>query len=271
MLTGLLLAGLLLAGGALAGCSRLSFVKPSPERGDYTRVAPEFDVRDDAHERGRTLALEQLAAAGDSLRDGQLDLAERQAKAALKNDSASAAAHTVLAIVADRRGKAAEAGKHYAKAVELAPTRGAMLNNYGAWLCGNGRATESLALFERALADASYATPVAALSNAGTCALKAGDRVVAERALRGALEFDPDNVPALAGLAQCAYDTGDYLQARAFSQRRLAVAPATAAVLQLASQIEQKLGDTRASAHYVQRLGAEFPESQTPRGGESQP
>ncbi|MEO5566265.1 MAG: type IV pilus biogenesis/stability protein PilW [Luteimonas sp.] len=263
-------AGSLLAGLVMVGCSRLTFVKPSAERGGYTQVAPDYDVREDKQERGRTLALEQVAAAGDSLRDGRLDQAELQARAALKNDAKSADAYTILALLAEQQGQAAEAGKHYAKAAELAPTRGTTLNNYGAWLCRNGRAAESLKLFERALADPSYSTPAAALSNAGTCALQAGQPALADRALRGALEFDPDNAVALAGLAQSSFDSGNYLQARGFSQRRLAVAPATPQVLQLASQIEQKLGDFKASTRYVERLGAEFPQSQAPRG-ESQP
>ena len=266
----LLLAGSILAGVALAGCSRLTFVKPSTERGDYTRVAPEYDMREDPREHRRTLALEQVAAAGDSLRAGRLDVAERQARAALENDTSSAEAHTLLALVAERRGQASEAGGHYAKAAELAPGRGVALNNYGAWLCGHGRATESLPLFDRALADPSYATPAAALANAGTCAMRAGQGQQAERYLRRALQYDPGNAVALAGMARISYDTGDYLQARAFSQRRLGTAPATREVLQLASQIEQKLGDMAASARYVQRMGNEFPQTQAPRGGESQ-
>lgn len=264
------IAGMLLAALLLAGCSRLSFVKPSTERGDYTRVAPEYDLREDPRERGRVLAQEQVAAASESLRAGRLEDAERQATAALAGDPSSAEAHTVLALVAGQRGQDREAGAHYAKAAGLAPARGIALNNYGTWLCSNGRAAESLELFKRALADPSYATPAVALANAGSCAMKAGQVQFAERALRAALQEDPANPVALAGLARISYDGGDYLQARAFSERRLAAAPATAEVLQLASQIEQKLGDMAASARYVQRMGSEFPHAQTPRGGESQ-
>ena len=63
---------------------------------------------------------------------------------------------------------------------------------------------------------------------------------------------------------------GDYLLALAFSQRRLAAAPATRPVLLLASQIEQKLGDSAAAARYVQRISAEFPGTPTPRGDAGQ-
>jgi type IV pilus assembly protein PilF len=46
----------------------------------------------------------------------------------------------------------------------------------------------------------------------------------------------------------------------AFTERRLAAAPANAAVLQLAAGIEEKLGDKAAASRYVQRLRAEFPD-----------
>jgi type IV pilus assembly protein PilF len=55
------------------------------------------------------------------------------------------------------------------------------------------------------------------------------------------------------------YSQARYMDARAFSERRLAAAPASADALLLASQIEDKLGDSAAAARYVRRLGEEFP------------
>jgi type IV pilus assembly protein PilF len=261
-----LVACIVLAAVVMAGCSRLTFIKPKLERGEYTREAPEYNVREAPGEKKRVAAMDLVAAAEMHLRNGQVDQAETAANAALKADPASADAHTLLAMVAEQRGKAAEAGTHYARAMELAPARGGVLNNYGAWLCGNGRAAESLVLFDRALADPGYRTPGAALANAGSCALTAGQDARAERDLRRALQYDPDSPTALAALATLHYRAGDYMQARAFSERRLAAAPATPQVLQLASQIENKLGDTAAAARYVQRIRTEFPQARTPSG-----
>lgn len=244
---------------AAAGCSRLTFVKPKMERGNYTRVAPEYNVREDQRDRGRVAALDAQALAEQALRQGQLAEAERQARAAVADDAGSADGHTMLAVVLQQRGDAKQAGTEYAKAVALAPTRGTVLNNYAVWLCSNGRAAESLPLFDRALADPSYPTPAGALANAGACALAAGQAGRAELQLRQAIALDPANPVALAALADSAYRAGHYLEARAFSERRLAAAPPTPEVLQLASQIEQKLGDTAAAARYVQRMRAEFP------------
>jgi len=268
LVAGLVLAALL--AGPLAGCSRLTFVKADPNRGDYIQVAPDYKVREGKDEQRRTLALSLAAAAAEALQAGRLGEAEAEAKKALDNDRESSEAYTVLALVAERRGDAKTAGKHHEKAVELAPGRGITLNNYGAWLCGNGRVAESLPVFDKALADRAYRTPEAALANAGRCRLMAGQGKLAERYLRLALQVDKDNPVALAGMARYSYDIGDYMQARAFSERRLAAAAATPEVLLLASQIEQKLGDMAASAHYVQRMRNEFPLSQTPRGGVGQ-
>jgi type IV pilus assembly protein PilF len=256
----------------LAGCSRLTFIKPSTDRNSYTQVAPDYDVREDKGEARRLLARERASAAAEALRGGDLAQATQLAQKALEGDRSLAAAHTVLAIVAERQGQAAQAGEHYAAAAKLAPTEGTTLNNYGAWLCGAGKPAESLPYFDRALADRGYRTPAAALANAGTCGLRAGQAARAERDLRNALALDPREATALAGMARLEYGAGDYLQARAFSERRLSAAAATPEVLQLASQIEQKLGDAAASARYVQRMRDEFPQSQqAPRGGESQP
>jgi type IV pilus assembly protein PilF len=255
---------------ALAGCSRLTFVKPSVQRGDYDRVAPEYKVKEDPREADRMRALQQAMVAEAALRDGRTAEATQAAEAALALDPESSEAHTLLALLAERAGHAAEAGDHYARAVALAPRRGATLNNYAAWLCRSGREADSLPVFQQALADPGYATPGAALANSGVCALRAGQPVVAERDLRRALEYDPANAEALAGMAELSYEGGDYMQARAFSERRLAAATATPQVLQLASQIEQKLGDSAAAARYVRRIRTEFPNTPAPRGDASQ-
>jgi type IV pilus assembly protein PilF len=262
----LLLALLVLAG---SGCSRLTFVKPKLERGKYTQVAPDYQVREDAQDQKSIAALNAIGTAGQLLQQGQVEEAERQARAAVAADPKSGDAHTMLAVVLQQRGRGVEAGAEYAKAVALDPQRGTVLNNYAVWLCGNGRAAEALPLFDRALADPSYPTPAMALGNAGACALTAGQPAYADPRLRKALEIDPGNAVALAALADSEYRAGRYLEARAFSERRLAAAPATREVLQLASQIEQKLGDTAAAARYVQRIKAEFPEKQTVPPGDT--
>jgi len=238
----------------VAGCSRmasrLSFIKPSTERGDYTQVTPDYQVREGADEKRRVAMLDALGLAGSALQRGDLQSAETQARAAIKIDPKSPDPYTLLAVAAERRGQGDAAGGYYAKAVQLAPARGDVLNNYGAWLCGHGRVAESLAQFDAALRDSTYATPAAPLGNAGACALRLGQAGRAEDNLRRALQLDPGNVAALGAMAQLRFNQGQYLDARAFMQRRLVAAPADRDSLLLAAQIEDKMGDAAAAARY---------------------
>ncbi|KGM57643.1 hypothetical protein N799_00155 [Lysobacter arseniciresistens ZS79] len=239
-----------------AGCSRLTFIKPDLGRGDFERTAPELDIQTDPRHDGARISLQQAQAAFSA---GRLEEAARFAEQSIEQNPDSAAAHTLRAVVADHRGEIERAGEHYRRAVELAPHQGGMFNNYGTWLCANGRAEESLGWFQRALADPNYPRRSTAMANAGACAIDAGRAEQGAKLLEAALEQDPVNPVALSAMARYEFNAGRAFQARAFSQRRLAAAPADAASLLLASQIETKLGDKEAADRYVQRLRAEFP------------
>lgn len=242
---------------ATSACSKLTFIRQDAGRKDYRQVAPEYEFRKDPKRNGQLLAADRVAIAGRSLEAGDFAEAESQAKAALKSDPRIADAHTVLAVVASRRGQSVEAGQHYGKAVSLAPDRGDVLNNYGVWLCGNGRGQEALPLFERALVAPDYQNKRSiAWANGGSCALRLGQTSRAERDLRAALQFDPGNPTALSGMAQVEFEKERYLQARAFCERRLAAAAPDADILALAAKIEHKLGDAAAAARYSQQLAA---------------
>lgn len=254
---------------AIGACSRLTFVKPDLHRSSFTKVAPDYNVSSTAQDEKRVAAIERIGAASQQLRSGNLEEAESQAVAALDADPDSVDAYTLLAVIAQQRGQVTKSGEFYARAASLAPNNGLAQNNYGTWLCSNGRSQQSLPYFDSALKDPSYKTPAAALANSGTCALRSGQGARADLYLERAIGLDPNNPVALAALARRSYEAGKYMRARAFSQRRLAAAPASAQVLLLASQIEQKLGDTDAAARYVQQLRTRFPQAQTTGSGDA--
>ena len=249
----------LLVALAGAGCSRVAFVKTDPSRKNFEVENAPVEVHETAEGLARTNARNALILSQERLRAGDLVNAAKYANQALKADPKSPDPHTLLAIIADAQGQSAQAGASYLQATKLAPNDGRTLNNYGAWLCKNGQNRESLEWFDRALAAPGYSTPAAALANAGRCALDAGDRARADSNLRQAIALAPDNPVALAALARMQFASGNYMEARAFSERRLAAAPADAEALILASQIEDKLGDSAAAARYVRRLREEFP------------
>lgn len=242
-----------------AGCSRLTFVQSSADRGRYHQTAPDYSYSDTAQSRKRSRVRQHVDEAGHALDAGDMDVAAREARAAVRLDDRSPEALTMMALVEMVRGNPGEAGRYYGQAAEYAPHDGGVQNNYGAWLCGQGRAEESMAYFERAVGNPNYGGRADAMANAGACAEAAGRGDRAEAYLRAALRMDPENSVALAAMAEYQYRNGQYLEARAFSQRRLDAAPATPDALLLASQIEEQMGDRAAAARYRQRLGREFP------------
>ena len=258
--------GLVLATGCASMSRKFTFMRPDVSGKKFTRTSPEYDIKPDKRSQEMLLARDRLALAEQRMRAGQYGEAANQARAVLKVDPKSADAYTILGIAADQQGEPTQAGAHYAKAAALAPANGAVLNNYGAWLCANGHTDESIAWFDRALAAPGYATPASARANAGSCALAAGQTARAERDLRVALAQEPEDPTALAAMARLSFGAQRYLEARAFSERRLAAAPATVETLRLASQIEQKLGDNQASARYMQQMAAQFPQGGTQSG-----
>ena len=250
-------------------CSRLTFVRQSAKRGSAEEVAPTYDVRDSDASKQRRASQNHITRAMQRLQGNDLDAAEKEARAALKLSPGSADPYTLLAAIEDRRGNRPQAGAHYKRAAELAPTKGEALNNYGAWLCANGMQAEALVWFDRALAAPGYSSPASALANAGGCALRSGQYERAERDLRQALAQDPGNAYALAAMAESEYRQHRFFEARAFTERSLAAAPANPDVLQLASDIEERLGDKVAASRYVQRLRAEFPGAVTANPGDT--
>lgn len=255
------LALLLLVLVAAAGCNRFTFVKPSMKRGKEVATRPPVVARDNAQVRARMSAQDQIIAASVALQNGDLAEAESMARAALKTDANSVDAHTLMGLVAERTGRSTDAGNWLKKAAELSAGRGPEMSNYGSWLCGHGRAEESLQYFEHAVRTLGSQGQADTLANAGACAMQAGDNTRADGYLRRAIELDEKNPLALEKMAELALRQRQLLAARAFIERRLALRPITADQLELASLIEAQIGDARAAAAYRQRRLREFPET----------
>lgn len=193
------------------------------------------------------------------LRQGRPELAVENLQRAIRIDPRLAAAHSALALAYDQLGNAGEAEEHHSRAVRLAPSDPTIANSYAVFLCRRNRWKDAEPYFVRAASNPSYPTPAAALANAGTCALTAGDVENAEKYFRDALARNPEFPDALAGLLDLSYREQNYLQARAFLQRLLEVRPATPSVLLMCFDIERALGDRAAADRCARRLREEFP------------
>jgi type IV pilus assembly protein PilF len=207
-------------------------------------------------------AAETNTALGQQYMDrGQNEVALEKLKRAVAYDNTYAPAHTMLAVLYENLGQRGQAEEEYRKALRYDPDDGDVNNNFGAFLCASGKGAEAEKYFEAAIKDPFYQTPEIALSNAGTCALAAGDLDKAESFLRQSLDYDDSLGSSLLPMAEVSYRKGAFLRARAFLQRYEAVGLMNEESLSLGYRIEQQLGDDEAAARYRDELIDRYPDS----------
>ncbi|MBS0212020.1 MAG: type IV pilus biogenesis/stability protein PilW [Proteobacteria bacterium] len=250
-----LLAGTLLALALLTGCHRAK--NQNPYFYSTQQDVPKFKS-DNA--TPHAIAQNEIALAQEYIKMGKYDIALTRLQNAIKVEPSSPDGYTVLGLLYERINRPELAEANYAKAVKLAPDKGDMLNNYGAWLCRSGHPAQADVEFRKALADPFYQTPTMAMGNAAMCALKAGNTTAAEGYARQTLALQPNNIDALQMLATLLFQRGDYMNARAFVERYLATGQYSPTVLELGAKIEDKLGDPAAARSYRERIASDAPQ-----------
>ena len=199
------------------------------------------------------------------LREGKYDIASRRLNRALELEPKYAAAHHAMALLQEQLKQPKEAELHYRRAIALAPTDSEALNNYGRFLCTQGRIDEAEKHFLAAVDNPLYETPQAAFSNAGVCLYQSGNLDRAETYLRRALQADPKLPTALLTMAELSLVKERHLPARAYLQRYLEVAPHSPRSLWLGIQVEGELGDRNTASSYALLLKSKYPDAQETR------
>lgn len=185
---------------------------------------------------------------------GQLAVALDEIRQALQADPSFADAYSMRGLIYMDMGETRLAEENFLVALKLAPNAPDFNNNYGWFLCQNGRERQSIPYFEAALKSRTYRSPAKALNNAGICSLKFGDIASAERYLSQAFQHDPANLTTNISLAKIYYERSDYERARFYIGRVVKADVMTADVLWLAIKIERKLGDRSAEASLATQL-----------------
>ncbi len=240
------LVSILLAGLLLAGCGKHG------TRSDDATGALGTDVPSSPADVYVALASEYYAR-------GQMDVALQRANQALDEDSKSAKAHLVNALIYQRLGESAKAETHFKRAVELDPKDPTIRNALGTYYCAKKNYAAADEQFKQALANPLYATPWTARTNAGICAKASGDRAKAQTYFRQALESNANFGPALLGLAELDLAQGDARSASGLLTRYFKTSPPTAQALSLGVRVERQLGNKKAAASYATLLKQRFP------------
>ncbi|MCU0976717.1 MAG: type IV pilus biogenesis/stability protein PilW [Steroidobacteraceae bacterium] len=210
-------------------------------------VAQGINVKEDAARINVRLGLEYM-------RQGQLAIAQEKIDKALQQDPRNASVQLGAGLLYEALREPKRAEKHFREAVRLEPRNPEAQNALGAFLCRNGQSRKGETAFLEAANNPIYRTPEVALTNAAVCARKDGRLDKSEEYLRLALARRATYTEALVQMAGVSFERGSLMQARAFLERYLAAAPATADVLLLGYQIESGLGDAAAAARYADRL-----------------
>jgi type IV pilus assembly protein PilF len=195
------------------------------------------------------------------MRDGENELALKKLEKAIEAEPKSVSAHNTMALLHARLGETKQAEESFKTALKIDPKNWSALNNYGQFLCQQKRFAEGQAQFTAALNNPLNRAPENAQANAGMCAMQAQDFATAEQRFREALQINPQFAPALLPMAQLNFDQANYLQARAYYQRYLEVAPQNPRTLWLGIRIEKALDEKDLMSSYVMILKNKYPDS----------
>ena len=192
---------------------------------------------------------------------GHYEIALKDLKRAVELDGDNSEAYNALAVLYQRVDDPVQAEANFRKALSVKPDNFGASNNYGRFLCSQGRYPEAFGQFQQVIGNKLYSQPWIPLTNAGVCARSAGRMADAERYLREALEVNPDFPPALLEMARLSRLNGQLMSARAFLQRYFAAAGPGPEPLALGIDIETALGNSEVAREYANTLRTRFPES----------
>ncbi len=193
---------------------------------------------------------------------GNSEVAMVKLKRALEFDDSYGPAHHYLAELYRRLNRPDDAEDHYEKALRYSEGDASLLhNNYGAFLCGQGRFSEGERQFRTVLENPVYPRRDQVYENMGTCMLRKPDLKKAEEYLRKALQINPRLPGALLAMAKISLEEKNYMSARAYLQRFQSETKPIPESLWMGIQVERILGDKDALASYGLALKGRFPDS----------
>ncbi|GGP39278.1 type IV pilus biogenesis/stability protein PilW [Shewanella algicola] len=149
----------------------------------------------------------------------------------------------------------------YKRAISLSDATGDARNNFGVFLCQQGKFAESEKMFLEAINTPKYTRSASSYENLGVCSRKAGDKEKARQYFNMALKYDPRRQVTLLELTELAMEEADYDDARVQLARYHRVVSESAESLALGIKIERAANDLEAVKRFGILLIAKFPAS----------
>lgn len=194
-------------------------------------------------------------------RDRQLMEAFESVSSAIEKNPANARAWELFGLVNQRLGRLDTAEQAFERAIQLSPNDPAILNNYGSFLCDRKEWQAAQKQFSNAANNTANPQPEIAWTNAGLCARRSGNELLAKTLLEKAIQQDPGQPTALYQLALISLDQGKPVEANTWLQQYLNHAVHTPKTLLLGARIEYALNNSSGVESYKEKLRTAFPNS----------
>ena len=162
-----------------------------------------------------------------------------------------------------------DADLNFQQAIKLNSNSSITLNNYGQFLCSQGKVDDADKYFLASAENPLYETPEIPYTNIGTCAYMHDQPDKASEYFRKALTLNPAIPAALIQMAEIEYNEGNYEPAHDYLERYLKYSKHTPKSLWLGIRIEQQLGDKNKVSGYALLLRNQYPDTEEARSLEA--
>ncbi len=170
--------------------------------------------------------------------------------------------YTAFAHYYDTVGEPEQAIQSYEKALSIKSDDADTLNNYGVFLCKQGRYQAAEEQMLKAIAVPSYILVAQSYENLALCQLQANDFNKAELYLGKSIAHSPSNASSLLNMVKLQYAKGDYKQADVFLKRyEKASRRFSPESLALAYKVFAKGRNLKTAKNYAAMLVKMFPNS----------
>lgn len=232
---------------------------------DLSASANELDEANRAQENTTT----NITAAGYNvqlglgyLQQGDMQRAKSKLLLALSQAPQWPQALDAMGYYLENTGDTKTAAYYYQKAVSIAPTSGAVQNNYGTYLCRIGQYQEADNHFMLAIQDINYLNTAEAYENAGLCSMEIPDNDKALSYFIKAIQQDPHRTTSVLEIAQINYKRGDYSLAQSYLDNYFSQVPQPGPeAMLLAIRLAHTRNDTATIGKYAVMLQSEYPGS----------
>ncbi len=194
---------------------------------------------------------------------GNNQVALEELMVAMAFDKKYAYAYAVRGVIYSSLGQMDKAGEDFKRAINLEPNNPEINDQYGNFLCTNGKSQEAFRYFKVALDDPLYATPGSVNLNAGVCSVRMGkDDQAVDYFLKAINTTSPYAEYANVKMAEMLYRQKNLSEARIYLEEAMRnMEPPTPDALWLGICLERKEGQKVAENSYVTRLRKNYPNS----------